>query len=131
MKGSPSEVIGAHRDKLKRIHQLACFYSADRVPKLTRKFSGQSRASINMGVGSPDNRVVLVENYRKNAIQGELAAATRRFKQVSSGIGVSDTVYISSALDYSPIVECKLGDLSFTKSSRLWQQDVDRATRNA
>ena len=117
--------------QLDMVPQISAFNSADRIPGNTPKFSGQLRASTNIGINGVDDSVTLVANYQRNAIRGELAAATARFKLVSSRIRAGDTVYISNDLPYAAEQEFQRGHLMFTKSAQLWPVDVANAVRES
>ena len=125
------EFIARAKKQLVDVAQKSAFYSADRVPKRTRKYSGQARASTNMAIGGPDTSVVLAANYEQNAIQGELGLATAKFKSVSSQIRLGDMVYVTNSLDYIRVVEYKYGDMMFTHAIKSWGTDVARAVNES
>ena len=127
---TPEQMIDDQLKNLETIAKNSCFYSANHVPQGTRKFSGQARASTNMSIGSADLSVILAANYGRDAINGELDLATRKFKSVSSRIKTGDTVHVSNNLDYINKLEYKYGDLMFSKAVRMWQEDVQRAVND-
>ena len=67
------KIMDRYERQLEFIAQRSCFLSANRIPRETRKFSGQSRANTRMSIGSPNTRVTLAATYRRNAITGELS----------------------------------------------------------
>ncbi len=89
------------------------------------KFSGQLRASTNIGFNSPDNSVVLVTNYVRNAIQGTRSAARARFRSVITGYKPGDVVYISNNLDYAAAQEYYYRNLMFTQAAKRFNAALD------
>lgn len=121
------QIMDKYIDDLEKIAQNSAFNSAARIPMTTRKYSGQAQASTRMGINSDDLSVTLADVYGPNAIDDSIAQSVNKARAVSRGIRLGDKVYITNNLDYIRDLEYEFGDLMFTTSARLWQEDVNRA----
>ena len=123
------KIIDKYDRELARLPQLACFYSADRIPRLTRKLSGQARMNTRLSRNAPDLRLTLARPYRPGAFTGEIRNRTAAFRREANKIKIGDRVHITNNLDYIADLELLRGDRMFTKSAANWKQDNRRALR--
>lgn len=99
--------------------------AATEVVEESPKFSGQLRASTNIGFNSPDLSVVLVDNYVYNAISATASSASKRFSIQIKQYKPGDTIYISNNLPYADVQEFKYGNLMFTAAALRFSFALD------
>lgn len=126
-----TKIMDKYIRNLESINQDAIYYSGERVVNGTRKFSGQAQASIRVGIGAPDTSVVRAAVYARDAISNPKQRSFSQMRSASRRVPLGNIAFVSGALEYFPILEYSLGDLMFNKAASQWQEDVDRAVRNA
>ena len=77
------------------------------------KFSGQLRASNNLGVNAPDLSEITVSNYVRNSISGTASLAKSNADRAASGFKLGGSLHLSNAKDYAVFDEYKHGRLAY------------------
>ena len=91
------------------------------------KFSGQLRASNNVGLGAPDLSKVEVANYVENAISGTRSLAVSKAREVVKNIKLGQAIFISNNHDYVLYDEIRPGRLAYTGAGDMFPQALDKA----
>ena len=99
--------------------------AANEVVTQSPRFSGQLRASTNIGLSSPDLSVVIAPVYEFNAIPDAEFRSMSKFPGAISTFRVGDTIYISNNLHYAWFQEREAGHLMFAKAAQRFQTILD------
>ena len=91
------------------------------------KFSGQLRASNNVGINTTDESVINVDNYIKDAISGTTDLAKRNAQAVMTAFRLGQHVIISNNHEYAVYDEYKHGRMAYEGGSDQYQAELDRA----
>ena len=91
------------------------------------KFSGQLRASNNVGLGSADLSKVEVVNYVADAISGTTLIARSNAKAVIQAFKLGQNVVISNNHDYAIYDEFKHGRLAYEGGKDAAKSILDRS----
>ena len=90
------------------------------------KFSGELRASNNIGVNSPDLSSITVANYIKDAISGTQELAVANARQVVQKFKLGDSLHLTNSKDHAKYDEYRWGRLAYTSTADVFQNTLDK-----
>lgn len=121
-----SAAIDAIRKAVPKAVEKAVLESVVSIADNAPKFSGQLRASINVGFNDPDMDVVLAPVYERNAIANPEQKSKARARKAMKGYRLGDMIYISNNLPYAAVQEYEAGHLMFTIAANLFATKLER-----
>lgn len=121
-----AEIQRAREDVTESV-KTAVIKSAAVVVEASPKYSGQLRASIRVGINSPDLSFVLAPVYTYGAIRNPESISKTKVASAIANYRPGDTIYISSNLPYAWTQERKYGHLMFAQGAASLPVFLDAA----
>lgn len=121
-----SALISKARDAIPEAIQDAAVRTVEKAVDEAPKYSGQLRASMRIGLNSPDLHKVIAPVYFRDAVSDPEGISRGRARQAMTRYKRGDTIYISNDQDYAAQQEYEAGHLFMTKAARTFSDYLDQ-----